>query len=289
MRSIIIISIIFILIVIIPVITMIVSNKVISISRYTINSDKIPNAFDNFKILQLSDLHSKEFGNKNEELIKKIDQENPDVIFMSGDMVNSYDKNFEVFFQLVDNLSEKYSIYYILGNHEENLYDDDINEIINYLKEKNVNVINNTKIELTKDNEKINLYGLGYNQKYYTQSGNKYGNDMQYTENIISEVLGNVNTNEYNILLTHSPLLFEAYSNWGADLVFAGHIHGGVIIVPFLGGLLSPEEKFFPKYYKGEYTLNNSKMIVNAGLGNGRIPIRMFNRPDVSVVTLKSN
>lgn len=289
MRSIIIISIIFILIVIIPVITMIVSNKVISISRYTINSDKIPNAFDNFKILQLSDLHSKEFGNKNEELIKKIDQENPDVIFMSGDMVNSYDKNFEVFFQLVDNLSEKYSIYYILGNHEENLYDDDINEIIKYLKEKNVNVINNTKIELTKDNEKINLYGLGYNQKYYTQSGNKYGNDMQYTENIISEVLGNVNTNEYNILLTHSPLLFEAYSNWGADLVFAGHIHGGVIIVPFLGGLLSPEEKFFPKYYKGEYTLNNSKMIVNAGLGNGRIPIRMFNRPDVSVVTLKSN
>ena len=289
MRSIIIISIIFILIVIIPVITMIVSNKVISISRYTINSDKIPNAFDNFKILQLSDLHSKEFGNKNEELIKKIDQENPDVIFMSGDMVNSYDKNFEVFFQLVDNLSEKYSIYYILGNHEENLYDDDINEIINYLKEKNVNVINNTKIELTKDNEKINLYGLGYNQKYYTQSGNKYGNDMQYTENIISEMLGNVNTNEYNILLTHSPLLFEAYSNWGADLVFAGHIHGGVIIVPFLGGLLSPEEKFFPKYYKGEYTLNNSKMIVNAGLGNGRIPIRMFNRPDVSVVTLKSN
>ena len=289
MRSIIIISIIFILIVIIPVITVIVSNKVISISRYTINSDKIPNAFDNFKILQLSDLHSKEFGNKNEELIKKIDQENPDVIFMSGDMVNSYDKNFEVFFQLVDNLSEKYSIYYILGNHEENLYDDDINEIINYLKEKNVNVINNTKIELTKDNEKINLYGLGYNQKYYTQSGNKYGNDMQYTENIISEMLGNVNTNEYNILLTHSPLLFEAYSNWGADLVFAGHIHGGVIIVPFLGGLLSPEEKFFPKYYKGEYTLNNSKMIVNAGLGNGRIPIRMFNRPDVSVVTLKSN
>lgn len=289
MKSIIIVSIIFILIVIIPLMTILISNKIISISRYTITSDKIPEAFNNFKILQLSDLHSKDFENNNEKLIEKIDKENPDVIFMSGDMVNLYDKNFEVLFKLIDNLSEKYTIYYILGNHEETLYDVDIDKIVNYLEERNVNVINNQKTELIKDNQKINLYGLGYNQKFYTQSGNKYGNNMEYTADVISNTLGSINKNEYNILLTHNPLLFEAYSKWGVDLVFAGHIHGGVIIIPFLGGLLSPEEKFFPKYYKGKYILNNSTMIVNAGLGNGKIPIRIFNRPDISVITLKSN
>ncbi|SHH94836.1 metallophosphoesterase [Clostridium grantii] len=90
-----------------------------------------------------------------------------------------------------------------------------------------------------------------------------------------------------NILLVHNPKYFEKYSNWGADLIFSGHVHGGIIRLPYLGGLLSPDRRFFPKYDNGVYENNGNKMIVSRGLGNSHLNLRINNKPELIVVTLK--
>ncbi|WDC83435.1 hypothetical protein PL321_11895 [Caloramator sp. mosi_1] len=100
--------------------------------------------------------------------------------------------------------------------------------------------------------------------------------------------MGKIDDRTYNILLTHNPLYFKTYSSWGADLTLCGHIHGGIIRIPFIGGFLSPERVFFPKYNAGKYEINNNILIVNRGLGNGDFGLRFNNRPEVTVITLSN-
>lgn len=260
-------------------------NNTIELSYYEMSSQKIPSSFNNFKILQLSDLHSKTFNDNNEYLIKKIDAENPDIIVMTGDMINNKDENYITFSLLASYLGKNYDTYYILGNHEENLEDHEKEHLKNILENLNITTLYNKKISLKHNDDIINLYGLCFDMMYYKKPY-KLKKDFDIIEN--KKLLGPPNINLYNILLAHNPLYFKVYSEWGADLVLSGHIHGGIIRVPFIGGLLSPERKLFPKYYSGKYTINDSKLIVNRGLGNTKIKLRMFNKPEISVITLKS-
>ncbi len=233
------------LLVIIATVRIYFDNNSLEVSQYIVKSNKIPTAFKGFKIILLSDLHSKSFGNSNDELIKKITSENPDIVVMTGDMVNSIDTDFEVFINFAKRISNTYNTYYVVGNHEQRLSDDKRKALIDNLNEIGVIVLDNERVTITRGTDSINLYGLWFNPRYYKGLNNEYTKDVFFGAEQIRTILGNLDNDSYNILLTHNPLYADAYSDWGADLTLSGHIHGGMIRIPFLGGLLSPERRFF--------------------------------------------
>lgn len=269
-------------------ISYILSGFSIDITEYTITSSKIPDAFNGYKILQLSDLHNASYGKNNSKLLKKIEKINPDIIVMTGDMVNTNSKNYNNFYSLAKEISSKYPSYYILGNHELRLSAEKRLDILYKLNSFGVNVLNNSSASLLKDNEIINIYGL-------TQPITTYKNvlknnvETDFSLEDIQSIFQNIDNNSFNILLSHSPFDFEIFSKWGADLVLSGHIHGGIIRLPLIGGLLSPERNFFPKYDAGEFSYSSSKMVVSRGLGNGTINLRIFNNPEICVIKLNND
>ena len=225
-----------------------IDSNILTTSEFCIENKKIPSKFDGYKILHLSDLHSKSFGNENDKLIEKINEINPDIIVMTGDMVNCNDTNFDNFFELVKVLVKKYDIYYIVGNHEQNMKKVNKNVRIDFLEANGVKVLDNEKVELVKEDEKINLYGLWCNLRYY--SAKAEGEKEEFTLETIEKIMANtkINDDEYNILLAHNPNFIESYAAWGADLTLSGHIHGGMVRIPFIGGVFSPDTLLFPKY-----------------------------------------
>ena len=267
-------------------VTIFVSTSVVTITEYKLSYDNLPKEFDGFKILQLSDLHSADFGNNNEILIKKIDSVKPDIVVFTGDMINRDDINFDVFFDFCKEISKKYKIYYIYGNHEMDLNANNAKILYDEMVKNNIKIINNKKITIKKGKSKINLYGLKYATKYY---GKKDENSKYVlSEEDIVDYIKEANKDEFNIMLTHNPNYFDLYTNWGADLTLTGHIHGGMIRIPFIGGFFSPDRTFFPKYDSGIYEQNGKNMIVNRGIG-GEKGVRIFNNPEMVLITLKSN
>lgn len=264
----------------------------IEISKYTIKSNKIPNDFDNYKILQISDLHNKNFGKNNEKLIKRIDSINPDVIFITGDLVDGERKDFNVALELVKNLCKRYKVYHIIGNHEQKSLLKKYKDLYKYYFKELYNTpiinLNNELIKIKKGNSHINLYGivvpLDYYRYFFTKSNNKI---KELDDDFMVNSLGEINNNEYNILLAHSPFFFEKYANWGADLVLSGHVHGGIIRLPYLGGILSPNRQFFPEYDLGRYDINKSTMILSKGLGGSKVLIRVNCKPEIVQINLK--
>ncbi len=256
-------------------------NTLIKSSRYKIESNKIPTEFDKFKIVHLSDFHSYNFGRNNTRLIKKINDECPSIIVMTGDMVNKYDKKFERFLNLAEALSKKYEIYYIVGNHEQRLIKDDLDLIIRKLNQYGIKTLSDEKMTIMRKKDHINIYGVDIPISYYKMK-NRHSN----VEDVINTVLSRCNEKEYNILLAHNPLYFEKYAKHNVDLTLSGHVHGGMVRLPFIGAILSPERRFFPKYSGGVYNLNNKKLIVSRGIGNSKPGIRLFNMPEIVSITL---
>lgn len=271
---------IFIVIVVTFFILNYISCTTIDISNYEIKSSKIPKEFDNYKIVQLSDLHSKYYGENGKELVEKVNGVKPDLIVMTGDMVSSFDTDYTNFLNLSKKLANDYPTYYILGNHEEDLSKENIDKIVERLEEYNVRVLKNESDTINIGDCKINIYGLSKQLK--TKKG------IIQNKEILDNLLKNINEEEFNVLLAHNPLLFEDYAKYKVDLTFSGHVHGGIIRLPMIGGVLSPNVSFFPKYSKGKYTIDNCNLIVSAGIGIGRWPIRILNNLDIPVVTLKS-
>jgi len=169
---------IVLLLIIIAAVRVYIDNNLIEVSHYTVTSDKIPSSFKGFKILQISDLHSKSFGKSSNKLIKKIAGENPDIVVMTGDMVNSRDTDFEVFINFVEQISKSYDTYYIVGNHEQALSAANRKILTDSLNEFGVRVFDNEKVIITRGTDSINLYGLWFNLRYYKDSNNEYTKDM---------------------------------------------------------------------------------------------------------------
>ena len=264
-----------------------IDNNRLTVSRYNIKSKKIPHGFKNYKILQLSDLHSKEFGNENSKLIKLINKESPDIIVMTGDMINCRDENYQVFLELAKQIASSYEVYFVEGNNETRLVSNNRSNLLENLRKINIKVLENNKEVLYRGNEFINLYGLYFDLKYYRAIHSGYTKETYFSCEDVRNSLGECNKDEYNILLAHNPLFFDSYVKWGADLILSGHIHGGIVRLPYIGGLLSPERKFFPKYSHGQYDKRESSIIVNRGLGTKILMPRIFNPPDISIITLR--
>lgn len=256
----------------------------ISVTTHVIHLDDLPKEFDGYKIVQLSDLHNQEFGYENERLIERINQIQPDIIVMTGDMLTNMrevSNNGDVLIKLLENLNQEYPIYYVTGEHEEGLYYEDRNKYQiegtkeNYeekLRQLGVTVLNDERTTITRQDATINVYGLKEH----------LSGDIQ-----IDKRLNHPNEEEVNILLSHRPVYFDDYTDWGADLIFSGDTHGGMIRLPMIGGILSAEG-FFPEYDGGLFNKENSVMVVSRGLGNNPIPLRINNRPEIVEIILRS-
>jgi predicted MPP superfamily phosphohydrolase len=286
-------SILFILLVLLVAIvgTVYVSNQFIITSEYELAYSKLPASFDGYKILQLSDLHSKDFDDGNHKLLKKIREQNPDMIVLTGDMVNSTDLDFSVFLSLAGSLSADYEVYFIVGNHEQSLSESSLKYLHAQLAEMGIRVLDNEKAIIDRGDDSVELYGLWFNLRYYSDRTNDYvqqdAETYYFSVDKLQKILGENDGSRFSILLAHNPLYADTYFKWGADLTFSGHVHGGMIRLPFLGGIYSPERTFFPEYDGGLYTFGEQNLMVSRGIGNGNLGFRFLNSPEIVTVTLK--
>ena len=263
----------------------------LEVTKYVVENKKVPKEFDGYNIVQISDLHSKLFGENNKKLIQKIKSLNPDIVVVTGDLIDGENNNYNVALDFMKEISKLYRVYYIIGNHEQKSlikkYKDEYKDYFNKLHQIDFVNLDNNKVEIVKGDSNINLYGLTVPYSCY-----KYLFDNQETTSIdidfLEEKLGKVDREQFNILLAHTPFYFDEYEKWGADLTLCGHVHGGIVRLPIVGGLLSPDRKFFPKYDLGEYTKNKSTMIVSKGLGGAKVLIRVNCKPEIVNIKLKN-
>ena len=263
----------------------------LEVTKYVVENKKVPKEFDGYNIVQISDLHSKLFGENNKKLIQKIKSLNPDIVVVTGDLIDGENNNYNVALDFMKEISKLYRVYYIIGNHEQKSlikkYKDEYKDYFNKLHQMDFINLDNNKVEIVKGNSNINLYGLTVPYSCY-----KYLFDNQETTsidiNFLEEKLGKVDREQFNILLAHTPFYFDEYEKWGADLTLCGHVHGGIVRLPLVGGLLSPDRKFFPKYDLGEYIKNKSTMIVSKGLGGSKVLIRVNCKPEIVNIKLKN-
>lgn len=257
----------------------------LEITHYEICPERLPEEFDGLKIVQLSDLHNKRYGSEDAELYAAIAAEDPDLVFMTGDMISHGAENIEEFISLVRRLCRQYPVYYVNGNHE---YSDMPPELFDKTAEKfaraGAKCLDNSCVLLRRGDARLRLYGLSYHAKYYRGVRQYKLNWARFRVRDMRRCCG-AKPKDFTILLAHNPLDFDVHAEWGADLSFGGHIHGGVIRLPLVGGIISPELKLFPKYKEGVYKKGNSLLVVSRGLGR----IRIFNPPELVSVTLKSN
>ena len=253
-------------------------NRFPETAEYTVRQQGIPSAFDGFKIAHISDLHNAEFGQDNEYLINEIKEISPDIIVMTGDMVDSSRTNIDIAVSFAEKASEIAPCYYVTGNHEGRLNCKDIKE---KFRLSGVTVLENEAIVSERNGESITLIGMDDISVYSNADSSFYG---LFTK---SALLKLTDTDNYTVLLSHRPEFAEEYSACGVDLVFSGHAHGGQFRLPFIGGLYAPGQGFFPKYDGGAYNIGDTVMIVSRGLGNSRIPFRINNRPQIVSVCLE--
>lgn len=255
-------------------------NNSISINEIVFKNDIVPESFNGYKILQISDLHNKEFGSKQNKILSKIEKINPDIIVITGDLIDSNNTNIDVAMDLINGAINIAPIYYVSGNHE--AWSGSYNDLKSKLENSGVVVLDNRKIQVFNDNDSIDIIGLS-DTAFIESDWLEYGGNTK-TKNLLT-TLAEDSTN-FKILLSHRPELFDIYSNSNVNLIFSGHAHGGQIRLPFIGGLIAPDQGFFPKLTEGIHTSNNTSMVISRGLGNSIIPVRVFNRPELIVVTL---
>lgn len=256
-------------------------NTALIIHKITITSDRLPQSFSGYRIVQVSDLHNAEFGDKNEKLLKKIKECDPDLIAITGDLIDSNHPDIDIGVTFSGRAMEIAPCYFVTGNHDErvNLYTD----LLNRLTDTGVRVLQNEAVILEKDNQRITLLGVS---DPGLQAENGYTDEASVMDSVLSKMMKDVNG--YSILLSHRPELFEVYASRDLDLVFSGHAHGGQFRIPFIGGLAAPGQGLFPRYDAGLYVEDHTNMVVSRGIGNSIIPLRINNRPEILLIELSA-
>lgn len=258
------------------------SNFSFKVTKYKISSYEIPNAFNGFKIAQISDLHASVYGKDQEKIMKKLEEEKVDIVVFTGDLISRKSSNLEKFAQSLGELIKKYPSYYIPGNHElMRKGDKEYENFLALLEKEGMIMLGNKTFPLYRRGASIQLSGLDEGLSFYKVKASK--NHIP-VESLVTAPDKDV----FSILLAHNPLYFDSYIKWGADLILAGHVHGGAIRLPLIGGILSPEVGLFPKYDKGLYTSGRQNMIVSVGMGDSFPGFRLFNQKELVIVELES-
>lgn len=256
------------------------SNITVGITHYTVSSDRIPSAFEQYKIAVVSDVHNARFGKDNRYLISVIEKERPDIIAITGDLVDSSKTDIEAANRLVQELVRIAPCYYVTGNHEAWI-GSRYRELEKKLLDAGVVIFHGNFVNLGNNNETIQLAGL--------DDSDFRNGDLNVQGKMPEAALEEMElTEDYCILLAHRPENFSTYVSADIDLVLSGHAHGGQVRLPFIGGVAAPGQGLFPKYDAGEYSENNTTMIVSRGIGNSVVPVRINNRPEVVIVTLQT-
>lgn len=255
-------------------------NNTVGITHYTVLSDSLPAAFDQYKIAVVSDLHNGEYGENNCRLTSIIKKESPDMIAVTGDFVDSKRTDMKIAEELIKRLTEIAPCYYVTGNHEAWI-GGRYQELEEKLLDTDVIILHDRSVGLMKDNERIQIAGL--DDPDFTA-----GNLSEKESALKNKIKGMKLTEDYCILLSHRPEYFRTYVSESIDLVLSGHAHGGQFRLPFIGGLIAPGQGIFPKYDAGAYSENRTTMIVSRGIGSSIIPVRFNNRPEVVIVHLDS-
>ena len=254
-------------------------NTALEINEYKIVSNSVPQNFHGFRIAQVSDLHNAEFGEGNSKLLELLSQTEPDIIVLTGDLIDSRQTDIKIALAFARKAMKIAPVYFVSGNHEARV--SEYEGLKMGLAEAGVIVLENQIVEITREGDSITLMGIddpSFQESYLF--GDAEGVTKQAIESLQRESDG------YTILLSHRPELFDLYVETEMDLVFSGHAHGGQFRLPFIGGLVAPNQGFFPKYDAGLFSEENTTMIVSRGVGNSIVPLRFNNRPEIIVVML---
>ena len=261
----------------------ILGNITLSVEHFTIETDKL-NIEDGYKIAHISDYHNTHSKNINKEVLSSLMEDKPDIIVLTGDLVDCRKTDIEKGLDFVSRIIEIAPVYYVTGNHECNISIDSqsaFDNMIIDLKTLGVTVLRGEKSVVTlPDKEKINIWGI--DDPYFHC---EYASEVsQTTDELCSQL--EIDNSKFNILLAHHPEQLDIYSQYGFDLVYSGHAHGGQGRI-FGLGLIAPDQGLFPKYTSGLYEENGTKLIVSRGIGNSIAPVRIFDRPHLIYTTIK--
>lgn len=259
-----------------------IERQIIVIRKQKICLKNLPHAFNGLKIIQISDLHHREFGENQSRIIKRVQKINPDIIAVTGDLISRDMRDFSSVQAFCRTLSGIAPVLFSMGNHELDLPFDIQADYINTLKNAGVHVLLNSSYLLRDGDAILCFTGASLDISIYRNENFKYDSLNPYSLHELEMTIGV--RSECTVLLAHNPLIFDAYADWNADLIISGHVHGGVIRLPFIGGLLSPERKFLPEFTCGLYRSGSSQLYVSAGLGK----LRLFNPPEINLITLLS-
>lgn len=244
----------------------------LQLTEYTVSSDRCPDGFDGFKIIQLSDLHGADFGDR---LVEQVLRQEPDIIALTGDFVTD-SGDLEAVRALVPELVKICDVYFVSGNHEfgSRLAD----EVRGIMEDAGVKYLGNDAVVLERNGDSIVLAGVEDPLAYA---------DMPSPPELMAE-LDDKYPDSYKILLGHRNYWMEEYPELPVDLILSGHAHGGLVRLPGVGGLIGTDRTLFPDYDAGLYENGRYTMIVSRGLGNS-VPIsRLFNRPEIVSIILKA-
>ena len=256
-------------------------NTALELNTCSVSSDKLPGAFDGYRIAHISDFHNTEIGEGNSKLLSMLREAEPDIIAITGDLIDSRNTDISIALSFIEEAVQIAPCYYVAGNHEARVREYDA--LKSGLKAAGVIVLENEKLTINDSGEGITIAGVN-DPSFCTDylSGDAAA--------VIGARLSELTTEEngFTILLSHRPELYDTYADYGINLVLSGHAHGGQFRFPFLGGLIAPNQGLFPKYDSGLYAERGTNMIVSRGIGNSIVPLRFNNRPEVILIELKS-
>ena len=256
-------------------------NTALELNTYTVTSSRLPKNFDGYRIAHVSDLHNAEMGESNEKLLSMLREADPDMIAITGDLIDSRNTDVEIALQFVQEAMKIAPCYYVSGNHEARV--NEYEEMKTGLISAGVIILEDAQTEISIEGETITLIGI--NDPSF-QTDYLFGD----AETVMSSKLSELHTDGdgFTILLSHRPELFDTYTDHDIDLVLSGHAHGGQFRLPFIGGVVAPNQGLFPEYDAGIYTEGNTSMLVSRGVGNSILPFRINNRPEVILIELQS-
>ena len=254
-------------------------NNDITVTEHVYASGNVPEAFDGFVIAHISDLHNKRFGAGQSGLLEKLEAAAPDLIVVTGDLIDRRRYDLEAAMEFIDGAVKLAPVVYVSGNHE--AWSGRYDEIREALLGAGVTVLEDASYVFARGEQSITVLGAsdpGFLTSSYAQDPDVSG---------LSKFLGAWEREPgFKILLSHRPELLELYAEAGMDMVFSGHAHGGQIRLPFVGALYAPDQGFLPAYTSGRYDRSKTALYVSRGLGNSLFPFRVFNRPELVIVTI---
>jgi len=250
-------------------------NNGIVVTHIVYTGRNVPRAFNGFRILHISDLHNKCFGDGQKRIVEYISDAKPDIIAVTGDIMDKRRGGTAAAIKLASLAARIAPTYYVPGNHEKaaGVFE----KLSARLKSCGVFVLGNDSAEIFRNNAKISLIGVKDREFFW--------DDWLYEHKL--NALAHQHPNDFRLLLSHRPEKMDLYAQIGFDLVLTGHAHGGQFRLPLIGGLYAPHQGVFPKYTSGLHKKGSTSMVVSRGLGNSAFPLRLFNRPELVVITLK--